>query len=179
MQEQDDIQKELADLSPQLAKLRKETQADIPLDYFNTLPDTVWDKVQSKTETKQVTISRFPRVIGAGWDRYWESLDQWLQSMFQPRVALVFASLLLLLTAGYWLKTNDAFTQESLAELTTEEIDWYVSENIEDFEQALLEVLPEDIDLSMELNEIDDAELDDLMDDLLNDIDENDLEEFL
>ena len=158
---------ELMGLSPFLSELKsKAPKQEVPRNFFEQLPDDVMQRI--KLEDQHLAAER--------------SVDQpswfsWLLPKWQPRYALAFATVLILIVAGIF-SIRPTGQQETLladTELSTEDWESYVSQNIDDFDSELLWQASESDKTS---SEVPSGESDDVLDDLLEDINEEDLEDF-
>ena len=127
MNREEDIRKELEEISPFLSRLKKENPFEVPADYFENLPDQILEQVRP-TAQPSTPVAR------ESW------LDQLLNSLatlLQPRPALALVSLALLVVAGiFLLRTNDP---GQLAERTlAEEAKDYIASNIDEVDDELL-----------------------------------------
>jgi hypothetical protein len=128
-----DVKKELNELSPFLADLKKEDPFKTPKFYFDTLPD----KVLEKARREVITHSASPQL-----EKYYsltERINNWLSSILQPRYAVAIATVSLLIVAGwFFMKQQNKTTIESTADITKEEIHQYITENIHEFDENLI-----------------------------------------
>ena len=172
MKNKDELRDELNELSPFLAKRKGiEEGFKVPKDYFSSLPDEVMKKV----------LPESPPIVEP--QRAWlDGLAEFVQSLFRPRYALAYAMVAVLIVAGIYFIFPAEFDGTSpvvdINEITGEEIEMYLAENIETVSTDLLEehyvesgaeTLP-----SLELEEVEEY-----LDDALDDIDLDDLEELL
>ncbi|MCF8247497.1 MAG: hypothetical protein K9J37_20910 [Saprospiraceae bacterium] len=136
MKNNEDLRDELKN-SPFLKEM-KERPSDgfqVPKNYFQHLPNEVMQKVKEPT---------FAPVQQPSW---LERIEQFMQSLIQPRYALALASVVVLVVAGVvFLKDKNATTtlpamaEVQLADISDEELFAYVSDNISDFNrQQMLE----------------------------------------
>ena len=97
------------------------------------------------------------------------------QFLFRPKYALAFATVSLLVMAGiFW--TNNTTETLPLAELTSEEIQTYISDNIDEFDEELF--LESDLGFE-DLESSEDTDSDEFLNDIIDDLDIEDLEELL
>ncbi|HFA51269.1 MAG TPA: hypothetical protein ENJ95_19830 [Bacteroidetes bacterium] len=133
MKNKNGLKDELRAISPLLSRLKEGKEGyQVPNDYFKSLPDEVWQKVApEQAEAVEPTYSRQSR------------LTTFLQNFFRPKYALALASVALLLVAGFYFMNNEnAATLPpavALEEISDEALDTYINDNIEDFDEALLE----------------------------------------
>lgn len=125
MKKDNNIQEELQNISPLLAQMKDEQEGyKVPHLYFETLQDKVL--AEAKKQPKKTGI---------------------LARLFRPQLTLV-ASIMILLLAGIFLFNNNKNTQiTDLEEISTEELAWYVNENIDDFD-LLLEIDEPNLNIS-------------------------------
>lgn len=175
MENKESINKELESLSPKLAKLKaKGTGLTVPENYFQALPDQVWEKI--RLETKTATPP--PRVSTSGW---LDVATNFFYTLFQPRYALAFATVLVLLVAGVLIFSDDATPQHTdpLAGISEEEALLYIQQNLEDFDTKLFT----DLGISVSMNELfrspewNDESIDSYLKEHLDDIDTKTLEQ--
>ena len=165
-----DIQEELTELAPFLSKIPKQQpneQFAVPSDYFDKLSSAIFEQTIDKEETVIIQEAE-PQ---PSW------LDQiiWtLQALLQPKYAIAFATVLLLAVTGVFLLQPASNADD----LTLAEIDTYIEENIDQFDEDLLvEFVPTDTEttLDMEASELEEY----IEDNILEDLDEETLEELL
>jgi len=179
MDRKKEIEKELEDLSPFLAEMKKKESFKVPENYFAELSANVWEEVQKEKVQTETT----PVTTGPNW------MEQMMQSvalLFQPRMALRLASVAVLLVAGIlWM--NNQTEGSTLADAeegpTIEEAANYLAENIDDFDTDLLmQIELEESDL-VDIYDYDfdfeEEDLDAILDDLLKDIKEDNFDELL
>lgn len=117
MENNNNIQDELKDIAPLLAKMKgKEDGYTVPHLYFESLQDKVLAAATKETEK----ISIFTR-------------------FFQPRIVAMFASIAVLLVAGiFLLNQTENEKVATLEDISTEELSLYMDENIDNFDLDLL-----------------------------------------
>ena len=164
-----EIQEELKNLAPSLSKMEKKNRVKIPVNYFKELPDQILNQLDfPKTTTEEVAVS---------WK---ESLMEKITMLFQPRIAMGFAMVTLLMFSFYFLTKDTATTATPFAEISEDEMEAYVKENIEDFEEDMIfDFIAENETNSFDGIRIDEEDLDEYMYDIIEDLDDNDLEDFL
>ena len=123
MKKNDEIREELKELSPFLAKMKRENAFKVPKNYFESLPDKVLEQVRPQPVTQQTPqISWFDRLIDS------------FAVLLQPRYAVGLATVAILLVAGvfYMQKSADPVVNPdaSLAQ--------YISDNIDDFDADMI-----------------------------------------
>lgn len=166
------VREELEGVAPVLAKLKDESDGfQVPDQYFVQLQEAV---------AQEIGLNDKPEPSPSWLDQTLASL-QWL---FRPKLAMAMASLAILLLAAIWvLKPNDSSTADSMELLSYEEIEGYIQQNIDAF----------DLDLLMEYTQVegtspgifsdenlpDNAEFDQYMDEIIDDLDVADLQDLL
>lgn len=141
-----EIEEELKEISPFLANLKKEMPDKAPFKtpkyYFDTLADKVIEKADTKTQS-------IPPPQYGERPNWFEGLQQWVATWLQPRYALAFATVTILAVSGWFFMQKQQSSDLNFA--TTEEIQQYIQENIDDFDLeliqehgALAEVEPQD-----------------------------------
>ena len=172
MNRKNEIKEELQEHSPFLSKLKEEELPfKVPDHYFQNLQEEVLRQV--KTEAAPANTQK----------TWLDQLLEQVQWLLQPRPALAFASIVLLIAVGLnFLSTSDEVTSDfSLADLSEEEIRNYVSDNLDEFDiDLILQVNASDPE--WELNptlDLEDAELEQYLDEIIDEIEEEDLEDFL
>ena len=170
-----EIQDELEKLAPSLSKLKKEEVFEVPENYFNQLPDQILNKIDfSKTKTVSESISS---ESSSSW---LDQLTERLAIFFQPKMAIGFAMMIMLAVASFFILNDENTSIPQVADLTSEELEFYVKANIDDFEeQELLNVLGKVEAGSWTEMEIGEEDLDGYLEEIIDDIDASDLEDFL
>ena len=175
MKNKDEIRDELKDLSPFLWKQKGKPEGfDVPKDYFKSLPDEVFAKLNEQ-----------PQAVVDEKENWLDQLVKSLQCFFQPKYALAYATAALLLVAGFYFlnNSNDAGTQpiaaaELLTDMPDEVLDSYISENIDEFDETILAEQVAD-NIERPLNNLEIENEDELMDELMDGLDVEDLEDLL
>ena len=173
MKNKKEVKEELQHLSPFLSDLKKENPFKVPQQYFEQLPDELMnrvrkDRLRSSDKTK------------VSW------LDQFLNELvriFSPRLVAGFATCVLLLAAGFFFlrQEQNPAEQEFLAGVSNEEIQQYLSDNIDDIDDEML------IEMSLSHHNVDvlgpidlkEEEMEEFIEDFMDDIDDETLEELL
>lgn len=167
------IQEELENLSPFLAKMRKEEKNPfaLPANYFDTLADNVLE--QCGVEEKSIVKTQQPSIL--------DTITNFIQSLFEPRYALAFAAIAVLIIASVSIFSTDTGGNDSSSiALTNGETESYIIANIDEFEEDLItDALAEANITDFSTLDIGDEDLELYLDDLLEDIDEEGLEELL
>jgi hypothetical protein len=100
-----ELHKELEELSPWLAEMKEQPEGyTVPNHFFNNMRMDIMNKVKNE----QIPIAAKPPEQSD-----WTSLVMILKSWMQPRLAVGFASLLLLLGAVYFFKNNEKLNVKS------------------------------------------------------------------
>lgn len=168
----DDVRKELEDLSPRLLRLKEQgTGFKVPEDYFQHLQAEVLEKIQSKPRTAAPT----------NWLSEWREAVQFL---FQPRWALSLATVAILITVGgVWFfqeqsKTNSSLSAE-LAKVDRETLNTYIQANLHEFDtETLMEFAASEEGVS-HFEDLTPEELDEYLDGIIQDMDAETLKELL
>ena len=160
-----EVREELENLSPFLSKMKEKKEGfEVPKNYFKGLPNQIFEKLGNEPSPLAM-----PEKSGQG---FWSNPFQFL---FRPKYALAFATVSLLIMASiFW--TNNPTETLPLAELTSEEIQTYISDNIDEFDEELFM----ESNLRFEdLEAFENADSDELLNDIIDDLDIEDLEELL
>ncbi|MBX2875046.1 MAG: hypothetical protein KTR30_23180 [Saprospiraceae bacterium] len=168
MSEREDILNELKDIAPELAKFKEEqsgTGFEVPPRYFNDLKQVLMQEIEAEVGHSK----------GKGQANWWQGVVAGLQSLLQPRPALAFATIALLIAAGLWFSQS----QDSLQQVGTdmalndEDVEAYVMANIEEFDTDIL------IDMYAETfqEESEDPVTEDNLEEILQEMDDEDFEE--
>jgi hypothetical protein len=132
----EEIENELRDISPFLADL-KNTQPDTrgkgqpfktPKFYFDTLADRVMEKTQLAAPSQYKAKKSVFSLVG-----------KWISTLLQPRWAMAMASVAILVVASwfYWGKLTIQ-VEQPLTEISNEDINEYINNNLDDFDENLL-----------------------------------------
>ena len=170
-----EIQDELEKLAPSLSKLKKEEVFDVPENYFIQLPDQILNQIDfSKNKTATETVSPSNSIS------WLDQLAERLAVFFQPKMIVGFGMIILLGAASFFIINNENTSRSLFADFTSDELENYVKANIDDFEeQELLNVLGNEEGGSWTEIEIGDEDLDEYLEEIIDDIDNSDLEDFL
>ncbi|NUN99490.1 MAG: hypothetical protein HUU01_02610 [Saprospiraceae bacterium] len=176
MKKQDDLKKELEELSPLLSKLKaQDNPFKAPEGYFSSLPDELMARLRHAEQP-------LPAPVQSGWST---RLLEFLESLIQPRLVVGFATIALLIVAGVlWLRQesgNEVSEQLALfSDLSAEEVNAYVTENIDAFEEEELMVAVEESGIEVENSlpaiDLDAQAIEEYMEDAIHEMDEEDLE---
>jgi len=165
MKNKKEIQEELEALAPSFSKMKKEEGFQVPENYFNNLPDQILGELDLNKE--EVSVGE-----QSSW---WTPIAESLMVLFQPRMAIAFATLLLLVASVFYLKNQGSSEALPFVELTSKEAEIYVLENIDEFEDELLY----DLVLQTESLTTEDQELNNYLEEIIDEIDDETLEELL
>jgi hypothetical protein len=171
--DQSEVQKELQELSPFLAQMRKQDAGfTVPENYFKDLTGEILQK----------TIATETKLKGTSNGRLWDFLSS-LQIPWQPRYAMAMAALALLIIAGLvWLRptAGDHSLDIAWSDLSVEEMTGYVQANIQEFDlETLVEVAPDmETQSILRGTEIEPDFLDNYLEEIIDDVDIEELEEF-
>ena len=183
MEEKKNIQEELEQHSPLLARLKQSNNGvvnDKPgMDYFQSLPDEVLRRARAEESLyghRLFTETTEGSTPSAWWEWLASTWKQWSVSL---------AALLLIAFFAYQLipiATTDVPVLAQLEDLESETIDDYINNNISEFELELfIEAdITEDAIVSEVLsNDLLDETLDQYLEDILDEVDLDDLQEVL
>lgn len=172
-----DIQKELSELSPLLAKLRVQTPQDrpaVPEGYFDTLPDQVMDRIRAEEQaTAFASGARIRR------------LPVHLRILKSPGFAIGVAAVLTLLIVGRFLLPGpegpDMATAALEEQVDKEALYEYVMNNIHEFDTETIMDAAGDtpIDFVLPSSITEEEDLDQLIDEFLRETDISDLNDFM
>lgn len=170
----EDIRKELEELSPHLLKLKEQGDGfRLAEDYFQRMQKEVLEKVQGNS---QVAPAK-----NMGWlDRFFEPL----QFLFQPRWALALASIALLITLGaVWLYQNQPTTgselSAELAKLDPDSLNAYIQANLHEFDTETLLEFASNQENQPSFEDLTPEDLDQYLDDVIQEMDAEALKELL
>ncbi|MCP3933171.1 MAG: hypothetical protein GY705_29225 [Bacteroidetes bacterium] len=174
----DKIQEELQALSPFLAKQKgMDSGFEVPSDYFSSLPNEVMQKWQVQKEQEQKSVEKTTN--------WMDTLIPIIQPVFQPRLAVAFAMVLLIIVAGVFFANKNSGTENEFFTFDAEAISdtellAYIENNLEDFDETWLlsDDALEDIESDWGLFPASDLEEDELDQYIDNHIEELDLKIF-
>lgn len=169
MKRKKEIQEELKGLSPFLSKMKEKEEAmDVPTGYFDQLPEAIFRRLNLEEPVAEPQISWLDQLIGQ---------IRWL---FQARPALALASIAILIAIGItFLRTDQPInTEQLLADMSTEEINTYIADNIDEFDMDLLiEVQNNDPNWEIDpFSDLEEEELNEYLEEIIDDIDLEDIE---
>ena len=177
------IQKELEDISPFLAEIKKGKQAfQVPEGYFHKMQNEVLQQVKHNSSSATPSQTFFQKIIA-------DSIRT-IQLLAQPRYVMQAATFALLIAAGiYFLKTETNISPikegstEFLADISIEEINEYIEANIDEFElDELIDMATIETNDSYDFTEstqTDNQELEEYIDEIIDEFDIEDLEDIL
>lgn len=171
MENKDELRDELKNLSVFLWEQKNKPEGfEVPKDYFKSLPDEVFAKLNER-----------PKTAVEEKENWFGQLIKSLQYLFQPKYAFAYATVALLLVAGFYFLNNPSepqIQQIALSDISDETLETYISENIDDFDEAILaEQLADNIERPFNELEIENDE--ELIDELIDDLNVEDLEDLL
>ncbi|MDX1477986.1 MAG: hypothetical protein R3301_09805 [Saprospiraceae bacterium] len=157
---------ELRQIAPDLAEVPRDEPWQVPHNYFRELPDAVMHRIRDEA-ARPGLVARFQQEV-AGW----------LASLRQPRVALVYASVLALVVAAVFIQPFAGPGDGLLADIPTDEALEYVLNNLDDYAPSEIYALGDPGALNFaDLQDLSDQELDEALDVILDDLDTESLEE--
>ena len=171
MKDNQDIRDELNEISPFLAGMEKKQPFKVPAQYFEQLQNDVLQELKAEAqEDSQPGLSWLDRGIEA------------LLLLLQPRYAVGFASVAILLVAGIYFSSMESDpisnAESTFADLDIEETQEYIASNIDEFEAEWLMDLVSEEDFGNE--DLDEGYEDDpYLDEIINELNDNELEELL
>ena len=163
MKNRKEIQDELGELSPFLAGLNpEETGMRTPEHYFDFLTESVMEQVAliPKPAPSELPANK----------------PVWYAFLFEKRILGGLAITLLLLTSIFLFR-NQIAAEPNFAEISSEEAATYIAAHLEDFETTLF--LEGDFIEDIEDMQIEEAEVDLYLDEIIEDLDAETLEELL
>lgn len=141
----EDLEDELKALSPFLADLKskgkKEESFKVPPLYFDTLADKIIEKAKEQEQAAHPLSKQ--AVYTPPKPSFWEQVNAWIDSVMQPRYAMGFATVLMVVGASWWFFNSKntipiAVADKALTEVSHDEIHQYIHENIDDFDEELI-----------------------------------------
>lgn len=180
MKGKNEIREELKKLSPFLLDMKDKGEGfKVPKNYFKSLPDEVLKQIQ---ETPNPVVAK-PKM---------NLLDEcifYIKWLMKPQRAMVLAAAVVLIIAGVFLFNDGAVSDENtlvseettiqLEELSMEELEAYVHNNIEEFGEEIFVEAGESLEKDPLIFDFD-AEADDaIINDLLDEMDLSDFEDIL
>ncbi len=174
MDEKDNIKKELEDIAPFLAGLKKENPFKVPANFFEQLPDQIME------QARLTPVERLPPKTS--W------LDRLIASfafMLRPQVAFAAICLAALTWTVIFMMQPDQVDQGLANDSFLVDADNYIAANIDEFDTEWLAALAmndesTDAENTAEEMMIDDLEMDEnLIDEILEELEDIELEELL
>ncbi len=178
MKERKHIEEELREISPFLADLKKENNFQIPDGYFEELNKAILlQTVEQEEQAVLQTIDK-PKSRTNWLDNIINDTIAAIQSLWQPQYTMAFSIVALVLAAGWYV-----LIPNSTQELTADELEEYIEENIDQFDETLLVELAslEETEISPIDNlNLESQDLENYIDEnIIDDLDETTLEELL
>jgi len=175
----DDMRKELEGLSPRLLKLKEQGEGfKIPDNYFQNLQAQVFEKIQAgEPAPESRKIAPAPNWLN--------QLVEQLQMLMQPRWAIGFATVALLIAVGIgWLNRQNQVDPQSLntelAKVDPQSINAYIQDNLHEFDtETLMEFASNKEDTHLIFNKMKPEELNHYLDENLQELDDEILKELL
>lgn len=164
MKNRKEILDELGELSPFLSEIRqKETGMKVPKHYFDFLTESVMEQVAliPKPTSSELPVAK----------------STWYTFLFNKRILAGLTAMLLLLTTVLFFKNQPVSSESAFAELSSEEAATYIAAHLEDFETTLF--IEGAFIEEIEDMEIDEAEVDLYLEEIIEDLDTETLEELL
>lgn len=133
MKSKQQLQDELNEHAPGLNAFRhKDSGMRVPEGYFDSLEASVFAQIEAIGATRRPVVTPKQRLS------WW----QFLQSLWQPKVALAFAGMLAVVFAAWWFWGKSA-ADAPYAHITPEDAENYLRENLMELEpEQLAVVLP-------------------------------------
>jgi hypothetical protein len=173
-----DIEAELSDIAPSLSKLKEgdafAKMTDIPDDYFDNLSIQIFEKtiLTADNSTQAAKESYQPRST-----TIWTTVRQYLQS---SSIVGALGTVVLIIIGIAFLQPTETESQEVAADLTQEEIEEFITNNIDIFEEEQLSQYVSttlDIETTTTIDDIETETLEDYIED--NFIDDLTIDELL
>ena len=166
-----EIQKELSELSPLLAERKKKNPYRVPTDYFVKLEEDVMTQIQPlrevDSEQKQSIFTPFIHLA---------------EQLFAPKYRWQLAGLVTMILGVtlFWFNQNNLSpSTDIMANITVEEVNDYIVDNMDEFDEDLLVDYMSETDIGMDELQLDlsDKEMDELLDDILDEMEFDELDE--
>lgn len=175
-----DIEAELSDIAPSLSKLKEDIafakMTDIPNDYFDDLSNHIFEKtilaIDNSTQAAKESYQPHSMTI-------WTTVRQYLQNLSKVGVAAL-GTVTLVIVGIAFLKPAETEVQEVVADLTQEEVEEFITNNIDIFEEEQLSQYVStalDIETTTTIDDIETETLEDYIED--NFIDDLTIDELL
>ena len=161
-----EIRRELEELAPGLAKLdRPDLTPELPDNYFHNLTVEVLQQARDRAPAPN-TPAGAPRRKWSWW--------------FRPGLALATVSAAIALVVVFWPQGSTMSWEEALAEFETDQLEAYISDNIEEFdEENLARAVLTSEESSGLFDDIEGSNLENYLEENSSEWDEELLEEFL
>jgi len=133
MKERNNLEEELREITPFLSTMKKEGDGfKVPENYFKNLPDEIIGQLPADNQNVIVKEGR-----SGNWFTELLNSINWL---LQPRLAMAFGSVLLLVFAGLFLLNSPSELEQniSLSDISLEELEMYFEENIDEYDTGIL-----------------------------------------
>jgi hypothetical protein len=177
-----EVQRELEQIAPELARFKKQTpkedREDVPPRYFRELPDELWQRIQAEEQVKS------NRLFGESWHQ----LVAYIRNTLPAPVSIGMATIVFLLI-GLWFFRGTASTEwtaqnkyqpEELGKLPEEVLYDYVLDHISAYTTSDFAAFGADLPLDDILPIRSDAEaLDQIIDDYLEQVEDINFNELL
>ncbi len=176
MKENANIREELLDISPKLAKMQRNNPYRVPVDYFESLEESVMNTLAQTQQTRAAAESTPSLLL---------RLQEFFEGLFAPSHRWQLAGVTVAILTGifFWLGqgNNEPTRQDLMATISPEEAMEYITVNIDEFDEALLEnyATEQAIDLDDPIMDLDDDDVDALIDEIINEMDVDEFEDFL
>ena len=124
MEKDKDILKELNELAPNLSKLPKKGKGKVPFNYFETLPEKVFDKIRKEEEAKS-----------SKW-------MTWLRSLWAPKLIPAYAMAAIVGLGIFWFaeQGNEHCDLDcEFAQIDEAALSDYIFANLDDFNDHMIE----------------------------------------
>lgn len=178
MKNREELNKELGELSPFLLEMKNKSEGfKVPDNYFANLSDEVWQRLQAEKQAAR------PVQATPAQPSLWMQLRQAWQFLLQPQYALALASVAIVIIAAIFL-LRPSSNETPLAQISAEEAQQYLSNNIDEFDTALLAELASQSETeattpAIEKETPNDSVMDQYLEEMIDDIDLEDLEDLL
>ena len=105
-----------------LKEMKKENPFQVPHNYFKQLPDRIMEEIIKEDQSKS-----------SGQQAWWQQVEEIFAKLWAPKPILALASLLMLL--GVWFFWPSQSQTDLFAEFSQDEIQQYVLENLDEFDE--------------------------------------------
>lgn len=163
----EEIRRELEELAPGL-ELPDRDGFEAPPGYFETLSQRLAPRLRQADAEPEVKPGR----------SWLQTLTEWLSALRQPRLAAGFALLLLVAAVWWWLPRGEQPAEMEMANLSSEAAARYVEAHIEEFDTRLLLEFAFDQENRPTIP-LTEEEVDYLLEEYLNEMEAEDLEQWL